>query len=144
MRPLLVTCVATLALLAAGCAKDAPAPTVSAGHGKEFPANSTPHIAIKKGERFSVVVNENASVGDQWQLKLPPDAKIATTEQDDFVSDASGTSPPAGSGGKRYFVFTAVRAGESAIGLYDCFRGCQTAEDKKHSTAYEIHLSVTN
>lgn len=144
MRPLLVTCVATLALLATGCAKDAPAPTVSAGHGKEFPAKSTPHIAIKKGERFSVVVSENASIGDQWQLREPPDAKIAATEKEDYVSDSAGTNPPPGSGGKRFFVFTATAAGESAIGVYDCFRGCQTAEDKKQSTAYEIHLTVTN
>jgi inhibitor of cysteine peptidase len=140
-RQLLVTCVSILALLAAGCAKDAPAPTITAGHGKEFPASSTPHIAIKKGERFSVVVDENASVGDMWQLKQPPDATIAKTENQDYVSGSPSGS--VGGGGKRYFVFTASRSGESAITLYDCYRGCQGTQDKQRSRTYEIHLSVS-
>jgi len=141
LRQLLVTCVSMLALVAAGCAKDAPAPTVTAGHGKEFQASGTPHIAIKKGERFSVVVDENASVGDMWQLKQAPDATIAKTENQDYVSTSPSGS--VGGGGKRYFVFTATQPGESAIALYNCYRGCQSTQDKQRSVAYEIHLSVS-
>lgn len=141
MRQLLVIGLTTVALLASACAKDAPAPPASPGHGREFPAATTPHIAIKKGERFSVVVDENASVGDMWQLKQPPPEAVAKAEQDDYVSDSpSGT---VGGGGKRYFVFTANGSGESSITLYNCFRGCQSAQDKQQSKTYEIHLSVT-
>jgi hypothetical protein len=49
----------------------------------------------------------------------------------------------AGGGGKRYFVFTAAEPGDSAIELYNCFRGCQSADDKAQSKTYEIHLTVT-
>jgi predicted secreted protein len=141
MRQLLVTCVATLGLLATGCSNDAPAPPpTNSAHGKEFQASVTPHIAVKRGERFSVVVDENPSVGDMWQLKQAPGSMVAVTEQDEYVPDSSSG---AGGGGKRYFVFTAKQSGESAIGLYDCFRGCQSAEDQQRSQSYEIHLSVS-
>lgn len=142
MRQLVVTCLTLIALLATGCSDDQPAPPVSAGHGKEFPASSTPHIAIKRGERFSVVVPENASVGDMWQLKQPPDAKIAKIEPDDYVSDSPGGA--VGGGGKRYFVFTAAEPGDSSIGLYNCFRGCSSESTKAESKSYEIHLTVSN
>jgi predicted secreted protein len=138
MRLLLVTCVTVLGLLATGCGADAPAPT---GHGREFPATTTPHISIKNGERFSVVVEENASVGDRWQIKGGPDPKIARTEPDDYVADAQKNLP--GGGGKRYFVFTATGPGISAIELFNCFRGCQNELDKQRSTSYAIQLTVT-
>jgi predicted secreted protein len=139
MRPLLVTCVSLIALVSTACGEDQPA--APSGHGQEFPAAVNPHIQIEHGKRFSVVVAENASVGDSWQLKTPPDATIATAEQDDYVSDSpSGT---VGGGGKRYFVFTAHQPGESALELYNCFRGCKSADDIARSKTYEIHLSVT-
>jgi predicted secreted protein len=142
MRQLLVTCVTALALLAAGCSDNAPTtPPTNSAHGTEFQASVTPHIAVKRGERFSVWVEENASVGDMWQLKQPPGSVIAVTEKDEYVSDSpTGT---VGGGGKHYFVFTAKQSGESAIGLYDCFRGCRSAQDQQRSRTYEVHLSVS-
>jgi len=141
MRLLLVTCISLITLLATACGDGDAASPASGTHGKEFPAATTPHIAIGHGERFSVVVPDNASVGDMWQLKTPPDTKIATADTEDHVADSpTGT---VGGGGKRYFVFTAHQPGESAIELYDCFRGCQSADDKARSKTYEIHLSVT-
>lgn len=139
MRLLLVTCIPVIALLAA-CGTDEPVGPVSAAHGKEFPAASTPHIAIGHGERFSVVVDENASVGDRWQVKQAPDPKIATPDRDEYVADSPGGT--VGGGGKHYFVFTAHEPGDSAIELYDCFRGCTSDSDKAQSKTYEIHLTV--
>jgi predicted secreted protein len=140
MRRFPVTCVAAIALLVTGCSDDAPAPPANSARGNEFQASVTPHIAVRRGERFSVWVEENQSAGDWWQLRQAPGSMIAVTEQDEYVADApSGT---VGGGGKHYFRFTAKQSGESAIELYDCFRGCQTAQDQQRSRSYEIHLSV--
>ena len=117
MRQLLVTCATALALSITGCSTGEPAPTSTPAHGTEFRA-STPHIAVRHGERFSVVVDEQA--GDRWVLRAAPDPKVARPE------------PEESAGGKRYFVFTATQVGESAIEVYDGAR----------STGYSVHLSV--
>jgi predicted secreted protein len=144
MRLLLATVLTLIALLVSGCGADAPnQPTnAPADHGKEFDGTVTPHIQVKPGERFSVVLPENASVGDKWELKAPPDQKIAKTEEDDYVSDSGPGN--VGGGGKRFFVFTAAQAGDSSIEVYNCFRGCQSEADKQRSLGHTIHLTVAS
>jgi hypothetical protein len=117
MRQLLVTCATALALLITGCSTGESAPPANAAHGTEFKA-TTPHIAVKHGDRFSVVVDEKD--GDRWVLRVSPDPKIARAESQESA------------GGKRYFVFTADQVGESAIEVYDGAR----------SAGYSVHLSV--
>jgi hypothetical protein len=106
-----------LALLVAGCTNPSADPVKTAAHGTEFPA-STPHIVVKHGDKFSVVVSETGS--DRWKLQEGPDPQVAKTDPEDAT------------GGKRFFVFTATAAGESSITLYDAPR----------STGYAIHLQV--
>lgn len=140
----LATGAALAAALLTGCSDNTPGqptPRTDSGHGKEFPATSTEHIAIAKGERFSLVVDENASVGDGWEVKTPPDAKIARPEGDDYVSTSPSGS--VGGGGKRYFMFTALEPGNTSIELYNCFRGCTSERDKAESKGHTVRLTVS-
>jgi predicted secreted protein len=77
-----------------------------------------------------------------WQLKGPPDHKIAKTEDEDYVSDSDQGN--VGGGGKRFFVFTAAEPGDSSIEIYNCFRGCQSEADKQRSLGHTIHLTVSS
>jgi hypothetical protein len=111
----------TLLLLISACqnqAAEAGPDGASVAHGTEFAPATHPHIAVKHGDKFSVVVKENA--GDQWQLKISPDPKVVTTEPEDVVN------------GKRYFVFTATAPGESALEIVN-----------PHASAgYDVHLQI--
>jgi predicted secreted protein len=113
----------TLLLLISACqnqAAEAGPDGSSPAHGTEFAPATHPHIAVKHGDKFSIVVSENSSAGDAWQLKVPPDPKIAKTEPEDVA------------GGKRYFVFTATAPGESALEIVN-----------SHLAAgYDVHLQV--
>jgi inhibitor of cysteine peptidase len=128
--------------LLAGCSNESPAPAPPAsGHGAEIVPENDKRITVKRGERFSLVVEDNASVGDMWQVRTPPDPNIVTAESEDFA--ASGPSGSVGSGGKRYFVFSAKEPGDTSIELYNCFRGCQSEQDISRSVSYTMRITVS-
>ncbi|SEK90096.1 protease inhibitor I42 family protein [Nonomuraea pusilla] len=79
---------------------------------------STVRVEVRQGDRFSLAVAENASVGDHWSLEAVPDAKVASYISKEYRSDGGGT----GSGGTSYFVFNAKHAGTAEIRLRDCWR----------------------
>jgi predicted secreted protein len=134
---------AVAAALLTGCSDDPPpsTPTPATGHGTEIVPEDNKHIAVKRGERFSLVVEDNASVGDMWQIRTPPDPRIATGGTEDYVP--SGPPGTIGGGGKRYFVFTANEPGDTSIELYNCFRGCQSEQDIARSVSYTLHVTVS-
>ncbi|RZS30563.1 chagasin family peptidase inhibitor I42 [Herbihabitans rhizosphaerae] len=142
---LVATCAVTL--LAAGCSggsdgeSPAPAPPASK-FGTEF--TPTQAITVKPGEKFSVVVRSNASVGDRWSVRRAPDPRIAEGGKGEFVSDAEpGQKPMPGQGGRVFFVFTAKEKGSTTAELFNCFRGCDSPQDQAESTTHLLRIDVS-
>ncbi|MEW9549154.1 protease inhibitor I42 family protein [Nonomuraea sp. NPDC050783] len=87
---------------------------------------TTVPVELRSGQRFSLAVPSNASVGDSWSLAAVPDAKVAS-----FISQESdGESHQPGAPATVYFVFNAKRAGTTEIRLFDCWR-CGTDRTPK-------------
>lgn len=106
-----------LALLVAGCSGGGSAVS-DLGKVAEGGKGQTAQIEVAKGQRFSLAVPDNPSVGDSWSLVAVPDAKVAS-----FISkerESEGDAP--GSGGTTYFVFNAKHPGSTEVRLYDCWR----------------------
>ncbi|WP_084960370.1 protease inhibitor I42 family protein [Thermoactinospora rubra] len=79
---------------------------------------STVQVQVGKGQRFSLAVQDNPSVGDSWELVALPDAKVAA-----FISkERRAESDAPGSGGTAYFVFNAKRPGVTQVRLFNCWR----------------------
>jgi predicted secreted protein len=84
-------------------------------------------VHVGAGEEFTISVEDNASVGDMWSVSKEPDAELVTADGDHYVADSETPAP--GSGGTRYFEFTARAEGSTTIELRNCFRGCAKPED---------------
>lgn len=98
-------------------------------------------VAVDAGEVFSLALDQNASIGDNWSLRTAPDAGIATATGEEYVAGGGG----AGGGGTRYFVFRAERAGRTTLTLFNCYR-CdrtpETADSRAHSRTVTVDLTV--
>ncbi|TMR92445.1 protease inhibitor I42 family protein [Nonomuraea basaltis] len=107
---------AMVALLVAGCGGGSAVNdfgTVVKGSKGE-----TVRVELRPGQRFSLAVADNPSVGDSWSLVEAPDAKVAS-----YISkerESEGDAP--GSGGTAYFVFNSKRPGTAEIRLFNCWR----------------------
>lgn len=120
MRRILLTLALALPLVA-GCS----AGSAVSNYGKVFEGakGKTVQVQVGTGQRFSLSVSDNASVGDSWELVEVPDAKVAS-----YISkehESAGDAP--GSGGTSYFVFNAKQAGTTEVKLFDCYR-CGSAK----------------
>jgi inhibitor of cysteine peptidase len=91
---------------------------------------ATARVELKPGQRFSLAVPENSSVGDDWSLAAMPDAKVASFISEEHESE--GDAP--GSGGTTYFVFNAKRPGTTEIRLFDCWRCGQDRTPKNEES----------
>ncbi|MFC5829388.1 protease inhibitor I42 family protein [Nonomuraea insulae] len=95
---------------------------------------ATVRVEVRPGQRFSLAVSDNPSVGDSWDLVEVPDAKVASYISEERESD--GDQP--GAGGTSYFVFNGKQPGTTEIRLRDCWRCGQaktpsTEESKQQS-----------
>ncbi|MGW0805352.1 protease inhibitor I42 family protein [Nonomuraea sp. NPDC002799] len=95
---------------------------------------TTVQAELRQGQRFSLAVAHNPSVGDSWSLVAVPDAKVASyiSEENESAGDAPGA------GGTTYFVFNSKRPGTTEIRLLNCWRCGQartpgTEESKRQS-----------
>ncbi|MFI6480616.1 protease inhibitor I42 family protein [Nonomuraea sp. NPDC050663] len=79
---------------------------------------TTTRVEVTKGQRFSLAVPDNASVGDNWELVELPDPKVASYISEEYESE--GEAP--GSGGTGYFVFNAKWPGTTEVRLFNCWR----------------------
>jgi inhibitor of cysteine peptidase len=103
---------------------------------REFTVEDT-SIRVGPGESFSIAVEDNASVGDQWSVSAKPDSNVVRTEGDDYEPDSD--EHVTGSGGTRYFRFQALRAGTTTIELRNCYRGCHdSGDDRRYQLAVEV------
>ena len=115
---------ALLALLVMGLGTSCGAGSAVNDYGQIFKGakGSTVNVAVGTGQRFSLAVADNPSIGDQWRLMEVPDAKVASFISKEYVSDGGGP----GSGGTSYFVFNSKQPGNTEIRLQDCWR-CPSA-----------------
>jgi predicted secreted protein len=94
-------------------------------YGTLFPvqANKDAHhdVSLHTGEKFTIVVRDNASIGDNWWLKDRPAYAMAGLDRDEYVSDSSSDS--LGAGGRRYYTFIAKTTGTAQITLVNIFQG---------------------
>jgi predicted secreted protein len=94
-------------------------------YGTEYPIQATKDashdVTAKVGDKFSIVVRDNASIGDNWWLKNKPDYVNAALAHDDYVSQSSSDSM--GGGGRHYYTFIAKTASTSQIILVNTFQG---------------------
>ena len=94
-------------------------------------------VHVGAGEEFTISVEDNASVGDMWSVSQEPDAALVTADGDHYVADSEEPAP--GSGGTRYFEFTALAEGSTTIELRNCFRGCaQPGDDDRYPVSVEV------
>ncbi|WP_246266772.1 protease inhibitor I42 family protein [Nonomuraea typhae] len=125
---------ALLAVTAAGCGAGSAVSdygtVIKGGKGQSVP------VEVGQGQRFSLTVPDNPSVGDQWSLVEVPDAKVASFISEEHESE--GGAP--GSNGTGYFVFNAKRQGTTVVKLYNCWR-CGT--EKTPSAPDSIRESGT-
>ncbi|UBU10434.1 protease inhibitor I42 family protein [Nonomuraea gerenzanensis] len=131
------TCAAVLlALLVTGCG----AGSAVSDYGKVVKGakGATVQVQVRSGERFSLAVVDNPSVGDSWGLVGVPDAKVAS-----FISEEhQGGGEQPGAGRTAYFVFNGKRPGTTEIRLFDCWRCGQattpTSEESKRQSGEAI------
>jgi inhibitor of cysteine peptidase len=83
------------------------------------------HPTVEPGDRFSLVVPENGSVGDQWSATVTPadsfsdegsDHELSSITERLFGVDAGGGS------GTRYFTYIADHEGTVTVALFNCFQ----------------------
>ncbi|GAA4955877.1 putative secreted protein [Nonomuraea thailandensis] len=112
---------ALLALLVAGCG----AGSAVSDYGKVVKGSkgATVQVEVHSGQRFSLAVTDNPSVGDSWELVELPDAKVASFISEEHQGEGGGP----GSGRTTYFVFNGKLPGTTEIRLFDCWRCGQAA-----------------
>ncbi|MFG1615228.1 protease inhibitor I42 family protein [Nonomuraea wenchangensis] len=105
---------------------------------------ATVPVELRSGQRFSLAVTGNASVGDSWSLKAVPDTKVVS-----FISqEHQDESDRPGSGGTIYFVFNAKQPGTTEVRLFDCWRcgagGTPESEESRSQSGEAVFtLTVT-
>ncbi|SEG25730.1 Chagasin family peptidase inhibitor I42 [Nonomuraea solani] len=105
-----------LVLLTAGC--NAGSAVSDYGTVIKGAKGASVRVDVRPGQRFSLAVADNPSVGDSWDLVAVPDPKVASYISEERQSD--GDAP--GSGGTTYFVFNGKRPGTTEIRLRNCWR----------------------
>lgn len=78
---------------------------------------------VTVGDRFTFVVRDNNSLGDNWWLKRKPDWATAALVHDEYVSD---TEADTFGNGQHYYTFLAKSAGQSQIVLVNMIGGSYT------------------
>ncbi|MBO3749157.1 protease inhibitor I42 family protein [Streptosporangiaceae bacterium NEAU-GS5] len=138
-----VAALSALALIA-GCGVSSASPDVgtpfAGGVGK------TVEVRVTSGQRFSLSVPDNDSVGDDWEVATKPDPGVAAFVSEEYAGDPDSKGP--GSGGTGYYVYTAKNPGTTSVVLYNCWR-CGPAKtpkddfDRAHSGDATFHIIVT-
>ncbi|WP_188187699.1 protease inhibitor I42 family protein [Nonomuraea sp. SYSU D8015] len=133
---------ALLATFAAGCGGG----TAVSDYGTVVKGakGATVRVEVKSGQRFSLAVPANPSVGDSWSLAAMPDTKVASYISEEHEREGDGV----GAGGTTYFVFNSKRPGTTEIRLHDCWRCGQdrtpkTEESRRMSGEAVFSVTVT-
>ncbi|GGS49551.1 hypothetical protein GCM10010156_05300 [Planobispora rosea] len=117
------TGIAALALASAGLVAGCGPESAVSDYGKVVAGgiNRTSEVRVTPGQRFSLAVEENASVGDSWRMGALPDPKVASFISAEYESESSDPEVTGG-GGVRYFVFNAKQRGTAVVTVTNCWR----------------------
>ncbi|GAA3139100.1 hypothetical protein GCM10010466_32800 [Planomonospora alba] len=131
-----------LAVLVAGCGGG----RAVGDYGKvtEGRIGATAEVEVAPGERFSLAVAENASVGDSWKLEELPDVALLSYIGDEYEHE--GGSDTTGGGGTRYYVFNAKRPGTASVTVSNCWRcpaGRVPADEQSRRRSGEATFRIT-
>lgn len=77
-------------------------------------------VVVVPGDEFRVGVPENASIGDDWEVRTPPDPAVAVVTGETY--EAEGDPDADGGGGTRYVELRAEGPGTTEIELFNCYR----------------------
>lgn len=91
-------------------------------------------VSASVGERFTLSVEANPSVGDGWQVADTFDDAVVSFVGEEFESD-DPTGQAVGAGGTVVFTFEAVGAGTTVITLENHFRGGDVTETAEYEVA---------
>lgn len=83
--------------------------------------DTTDSATARTGEVFTVVVQNNPSVGDDWGVGSTHDPEVVEYLYEDYES-SDPTGLEAGAGGTSYFSFRALAPGSTTITLENCFQ----------------------
>ncbi|MEQ4722767.1 protease inhibitor I42 family protein [Nonomuraea sp. B19D2] len=131
---------AMLALLVAGCGGGSAVSDL--GTVVKGAKGSTVRAELRPGQRFSLAVADNPSVGDNWDLVAVPDPKVASFISEEHESKGEGV----GAGRTTYFVFNSKRPGTTEIRLRNCWRCGQSTtppNEESRQQSGEAVFSVT-
>ncbi|WP_369183017.1 hypothetical protein [Streptomyces sp. Y1] len=86
-------------------------------------------VTLGPGDRFSIAVEDSASIGDNWSI-VNPKADTAVVAAVAQVTDyPPGYEKYNGGGGTAFYIFEAKGRGTTTITLFNCFRGlCHAPE----------------
>jgi inhibitor of cysteine peptidase len=103
-------------------------------------------IAAAVGERFSIVLEANPSIGDEWRVIAGPDPTVVELLGESYVTDDPG-SELAGAGGMTRFMFEARAAGTTRVEVFNCYRCLgdekQSAENEQLSRTVVFTITVS-
>ncbi|MFC4060120.1 protease inhibitor I42 family protein [Planomonospora corallina] len=105
---------------------------------------ATVPVEVAPGERFSLAVAENASVGDSWKLEELPDVALLSYIGDEY--EHGGEPGTTGGGGTRYYVFNAKRPGTASVTISNCWRcpvGRVPADEQSRRYSGEATFRIT-
>ena len=120
--------VGVVGILIAGCGGDRPLPTriATQADGSDRTAEVTTFaaetrtISVRSGQHFRIAFRQNPSIGDNWQIRQPPDSTVIAATGTDYVPDDRAGRP--GTGGTLYLRFDAVSPGRTTMSIRNCWR----------------------
>jgi predicted secreted protein len=96
-------------------------------------------VQVAVGDTVVVELEENGSIGDDWEFREEPDEGVLRFDGDDYESD---DPEAAGSGGTVRFSFEAVGDGGTQFTLYNCYRCSDGEPSETPPEPAEVEFSV--
>jgi len=93
-------------------------------------------VSASVGDRFTLSVEANPSVGDGWRVADTFDDSVVAFIGEDFESD-DPTGEAVGAGGTVVFTFEAVGPGATVITLENLFRGGEVTETAEYEVTVD-------
>jgi predicted secreted protein len=96
-------------------------------------------VQVAVGDTVVIELDENPSVGDQWEVREDPDEAVL-----EFVEEAFAASDPEadGSGGVLQFVYEAVGDGGTQLTLFNCYRCSDGEPSEEPPEPAEVTFSI--
>lgn len=115
-------------------------------YGARF-AEQQPDVKVSSGDIFTLVVPDRGpSVGDDWTASIADETVVSQKESilvADSLMDRWFGAAPGGGGGQRLVTFRAKAPGTTQVTLKNCYRGCDTDENRAESRSVSWTVTVS-